>query len=249
MAFRDKWIEKREAEQAGANGTRNMSQMHLARQGVVTEEMRFVAGREKVDTELVRGEIARGRLIIPANVNHRNLEPMGIGIATKCKINANIGNSATTSNIDEELKKLHHAVHYGADTVMDLSTGGDIPTIRKAIIDASPVPVGTVPVYEAISRVRRPEDLTARVMLDVIEEQAEQGVDYMTIHAGVLVQYIPLTTRRVTGIVSRGGSLMAHWMEHHKKQNFLYENIDKSAKFLKSTTSAFRLATACAPAA
>src|SRR5450755_2740395 len=190
MAFRDKWIEKRESEQAGANGNRNMSQMHLARQGVVTEEMRFVAGREKVDTELVRGEIARGRLIIPANVNHRNLEPMGIGIATKCKINANIGNSATTSDIDEELKKLHHAVHYGADTIMDLSTGGDIPKIRRAIIDASPVPVGTVPVYEAISRVKRTEDLSIELMLEVIEEQAEQGVDYMTIHAGVLREFL-----------------------------------------------------------
>ena len=123
---------------------------------------------------------------MPANIHHRNLEPMAIGIASKCKINANIGNSSTNSNIDEELKKLHHAVHYGADTVMDLSTGGDIPTIRKAIIEASPVPVGTVPVYEAISRVRRPEDLTLSLMLEVIEEQAEQGVDYMTIHAGVL---------------------------------------------------------------
>src|ERR1700687_751629 len=166
MAFRDKWIEKREAQQADANGNRNMSQMHLARLGVISEEMLFVAGREKVEPELVRSEIARGRLIIPANVNHRNLEPMGIGIATKCKINANIGNSATTSNIDEELKKLHHAVHYGADTVMDLSTGGDIPIIRKAIIDASPVPVGTVPVDEAISRVRRPGGLKFNLMLE-----------------------------------------------------------------------------------
>ena len=184
MAIRDSWLEKREKDAAAANGNRNMSQMHFARQGVITEEMRFVAGREKIEPELVRSEIARGRMIIPANVNHRNLEPMGIGIASKCKINANIGNSATSSNIDEELKKLHHAVHYGADTVMDLSTGGDIPVIRKAIIEASPVPVGTVPVYEAISRVRRPEDLTIDLMLEVIEEQAEQGVDYMTIHAG-----------------------------------------------------------------
>jgi phosphomethylpyrimidine synthase len=244
MAFRDKWIEKRESEQSSANGNRNMSQMHWARRGVITEEMRFVAGREKIDPELIRSEIARGRLIIPANVNHRNLEPMGIGIASKCKINANIGNSATTSNIDEELKKLHHAVHYGADTVMDLSTGGDIPKIRKAIIDASPVPVGTVPVYEAISRVRRPEDLTLGLMLQVIEEQAEQGVDYMTIHAGVLREHVPLVRKRITGIVSRGGSLMAHWMEHHKKQNFLYENIEDISK---NTMSAFHSAMACAP--
>src|SRR6476646_4833358 len=239
MAMRDNWLEKREKHASAANGNRNMSQMHFARQGVTTEEMRFVAGREKIDPELVRSEIERGRMIIPANVNHLNLEPMGIGIASKCKINANIGNSATTSNIDEELKKLHHAVHYGADTVMDLSTGGNIPTIRKAIIGASPVPVGTVPVYEAISRVRRPEDLTAELMLEVIEEQAEQGVDYMTIHAGVLRQHVPLVRKRITGIVSRGGSLMAHWMEHHKQQNFLYENIERICKIFKQHDVSF----------
>src|SRR5437868_6164995 len=230
MALRDSWIEKREAAAAAPDGSRNMSQMHFARQGVISEEMEYVARREKLEPELVRSEVARGRMIIPANVNHRNLEPMAIGIASKCKINANIGNSATSSNIDEELKKLHHAVHYGADTVMDLSTGGDIPTIRKAIIGASPVPVGTVPVYEAISRVRRPEDLTFELMLEVIEEQAEQGVDYMTIHAGVLREHVPFVRKRITGIVSRGGSLMAHWMEHHKKQNFLYENFDEICK-------------------
>src|SRR5450432_342832 len=241
MAFRDRWIEKRESEQAGANGSRNMSQMHLARQGVITEEMLFVAGREKLEPELIRSEVARGRCIIPANIHHRNLEPMAIGIATKCKINANIGNSSTSSNIDEELKKLHHAVHYGADTVMDLSTGGDITTIRKAIIDASPVPVGTVPVYEAISRVRRPEDLTIELMLEVIEEQAEQGVDYMTIHAGVLREHVPLVRKRITGIVSRGGSLMAHWMEHHKKQNFLYERFDDIVKIFKKHDVSFSL--------
>src|ERR1700753_1765968 len=241
MAFRDQWIEKREAEQASANGNRNMSQMHLARKGVLTEEMRFVAGREKIDAELVRGEVARGRMIIPANVNHRNLEPMAIGIESKCKINANIGNSATTSDIDEELKKLHHAVHYGADTVMDLSTGGDIPKIRKAIIDASPVPIGTVPIYEALSRVRRVEDLNINVMLEVIEEQAEQGVDYMTIHAGVLVQYIPLTTKRVTGIVSRGGAILAEWMVKNHKQNFLYENFDAICKIFQKHDVSFSL--------
>src|SRR6267143_680399 len=240
MGLRDNWIEKREAAAAGANGKgthaskgRNVSQMHFARQGVITEEMEYVVKREKLDPELIRSEVARGRMIIPANVNHRNLEPMAIGIASKCKINANIGNSATSSDIDEELKKLHHAVHYGADTVMDLSTGGDIPVIRKAIIDASPVPVGTVPVYEAISRVRRPEDLTFELMREVIEEQAEQGVDYMTIHAGVLREHVPLVRKRITGIVSRGGSLMAHWMEHHKKQNFLYENIEEICKIFK----------------
>ncbi len=241
MALRDTWIEKREAEAAAANGNKNMSQMHLARKGVVSEEMLFVAKREKIEPELVRSEIARGRAIIPANIHHRNLQPMGIGIAFHCKINANIGNSATTSNIDEELKKLHHSVHYGADTVMDLSTGGDIPTIRKAIIDASPVPVGTVPVYEAISRVRRPEDLTMELMLEVIDEQAEQGVDYMTIHAGVLRQHVPLVRKRITGIVSRGGSLMAHWMEHHKQQNFLYERFDEICKIFKKHDVSFSL--------
>jgi phosphomethylpyrimidine synthase len=241
MALRDAWIEKRETEQTTANGSRNMSQMHLARRGVLTEEMFFVAKREKVEPQLVRSEIARGRAIIPANINHRNLQPMGVGIAFNCKINANIGNSATTSNIDEELKKLHHSVHYGADTIMDLSTGGDIPTIRKAIIDASPVPVGTVPVYEAISRVRRPEDLTMELMLEVIAEQAEQGVDYMTIHAGVLREHVPLVRKRITGIVSRGGSLMAHWMEHHKKQNFLYERFDEICKIFKKHDVSFSL--------
>ena len=199
MALRDNWIEKREAGQAGANGNRNMSQMHLARLGVVTEEMEYVAKREKLEPELVRSEVARGRAIIPANIHHRNLEPMGIGVAFKCKINANIGNSSTNSDVSEELKKLHHGVHYGADTVMDLSTGGNIPEIRKAIIDASPVPIGTVPVYEAISRVRRPEDLTIDLMLEVIEEQAEQGVDYMTIHAGVLREHVRLVRKRITG--------------------------------------------------
>src|SRR2546425_11844128 len=186
MALRDSWIEKREAEAAKANGNRNMSQMNFARQGLITEEMQYVAKREKLEPELIRSEVARGRCIIPANIHHRNLEPMGIGIAFKCKINANIGNSAVTSEVNEELKKLHNAVHHGADTVMDLSTGGDIPGIRKGIIEASPVPIGTVPIYEAIMRVRRAEDLTPQLMLEVIEEQAEQGVDYMTIHAGVL---------------------------------------------------------------
>src|SRR6202047_3820016 len=163
MAMRDGWIEKRAAATNG--GTRNFSQMHYARNGVITEEMSYVARREKIEPELVRSEVARGRAIIPANIHHKALEPMGIGIAFKCKINSNIGNSATTSHIDEELKKLHHSVHYGADTVMDLSTGGDIPMIRKAIIAASPVPIGTVPIYEALNRVRRVEDLTTSLML------------------------------------------------------------------------------------
>ena len=168
------------------------TQIHYARKGVITGEMEYVAQREGLTPETIRGEVARGRMIIPANINHGSLEPMCIGVESKCKINANIGNSSTTSNIDEELAKLQYAVKYGADTVMDLSTGGDIPAIRKAIIAHSPVPIGTVPIYEALSRVRRIEDLSARLMLEVIEEQAQQGVDYMTIHAGVLVQYLSL---------------------------------------------------------
>ena len=239
MAMRDAWIEKRAATING--GGRNFSQMHFARQGVITEEMQYVAKREKLAPELVRSEIARGRAIIPANIHHRNLEPMGIGIAFGCKINANIGNSATTSNVSEELEKLHRAVHYGSDTVMDLSTGGDIPMIRKAIIDASPVPIGTVPIYEALSRVRRAEDLNFELMLEVIEEQAEQGVDYMTIHAGVLREFLPLVRNRITGIVSRGGALLAQWMSFHKKQNFLYENFDAICKIFQKHDVSFSL--------
>ena len=218
-----------------------MSQMHFARRGILTEEMDYVARREKLDPELVRSEVARGRAIIPANIHHRNLEPMAIGIAFRCKINANIGNSVVTSDAAGELEKLHGAVHYGSDTVMDLSTGGDIPGIRKAIIDASPVPIGTVPIYEAISRVKRAEDLTPQLMLEVIEEQAEQGVDYMTIHAGVLREYLPLVRNRITGIVSRGGALMALWMSHHKKENFLYEHFTDICKIFQKHDVSFSL--------
>jgi phosphomethylpyrimidine synthase len=180
-------------------------------------------------------------MIIPANLNHKNLEPMCIGVASKCKINANIGNSSTTSNLGDEVAKLEYCVKYGADTVMDLSTGGDIPRIRQAIIDASPVPIGTVPIYEALSRVRRVEDLTIDVMLEVIEEQAAQGVDYMTIHAGVLVQYIPLTTKRITGIVSRGGAILAEWMVKNHKQNLLYEHFDRICKIFQKYDVTFSL--------
>ena len=230
--MRTEWVAKRKNDTI-------RTQLHYARQGKITEEMDYVARRENLSPEQIRSEVARGRLIIPANINHANLEPMAIGVASKCKINANIGNSAVTSNIEEELEKLRYSVKYGADTVMDLSTGGDIPKIRKAIIEASPVPVGTVPVYEAISRVRRPEDLTIGLMLEVIEEQAEQGVDYMTIHAGVLREHVPFVRKRITGIVSRGGSLMAHWMEHHKKQNFLYENIEEICKIFRKHDVSF----------
>ena len=217
------------------------TQIHYGRRGLVTEEMAYVARRERLSAETVRDEVARGRMIIPANIHHHNLEPMCIGVASSCKVNANIGNSATTSNIDEELDKLHCALRYGADTVMDLSTGGDIPRIRQEIIRNSPVPIGTVPIYEALGRVRRVEDLNINVMLEVIEEQAEQGVDYMTIHAGVLVQYIPLTTRRVTGIVSRGGAILAEWMVKNHKQNMLYEHFEDICKILKKHDVSFSL--------
>ena len=217
------------------------TQIHYARQGLITGEMEFVAKREQVPAEMIRSEVSRGRMIIPANINHTNLEPMAIGIASRCKINSNIGNSSTTSDIEGELEKLRYSVKYGADTVMDLSTGGDIAKIRKAIIANSPVPIGTVPIYEALSRVRRVEDLNKNVMLDVIEEQAEQGVDYMTIHAGVLIQYIPLTTKRITGIVSRGGSILAEWMVKNHKQNFLYECYDEICKIFQKYDVSFSL--------
>jgi phosphomethylpyrimidine synthase len=232
--MRETWVARRRND-------RIRTQMHYARLGQITEEMDYVARRERLAPEAIRDEVARGRMIIPANIHHTNLEPMCIGIGSVCKVNANIGNSSTTSHIDEELEKLHYAVHYGADTVMDLSTGGDIPRIRQAIISASPVPVGTVPIYEALSRVRRVEDLNVQVMLEVIEEQAEQGVDYMTIHAGVLVQYIPLTTRRVTGIVSRGGSILAEWMVKNHRQNFLYEHFEDICKIFQKHDVSFSL--------
>src|SRR3989440_1128341 len=237
---RAEWISKRR-EEAAKSGDQNFSQMHYAREGVITEEMEYVARRERISPELVLHEVASGTMIIPANINHPELEPMAIGVASKCKINANIGNSAVASNVDEELRKLHTAVHFGADTVMDLSTGGNIPEIRQAILRHSPVPIGTVPIYEAITRVKRVEDLTAEIMLEVIEEQAEQGVDYMTIHAGVLIQYIPLVSKRITGIVSRGGAILAQWMAHHHKQNFLYERFDDITKILKKYDVSYSL--------
>jgi phosphomethylpyrimidine synthase len=204
--------------------------------------MDYVARREHISAELVRDEVARGRMIIPANVHHTNLEPMCIGIAGKCKINSNIGNSAVTSEVEQELEKLRYSLKYGADTVMDLSTGGDIPGIRKEIIRDSPVPIGTVPIYEALTRVNgKIADLSWPVMRDVIEEQAEQGVDYMTIHAGVLIQYVPLATKRVTGIVSRGGSLLAEWMVTHHRQNMLYENYDEICKIFQKHDVSFSL--------
>lgn len=222
-------------------GDKVRTQMHYARKGIITEEMEYVARRENLSPELIRSEVAGGRMVIPANIRHANLEPICIGVASKCKINANIGNSDVTSNVEEELEKLRYCIKYGADTVMDLSTGGDIPRIREAIIENSAVPVGTVPIYEALTRVRRVEDLTAEVMLEVIEEQAEQGVDYMTIHAGVLVQHIPLTTRRITGIVSRGGSILAEWMVRNHRQNMLYERFEDICKIFQRYDVTFSL--------
>src|SRR5689334_5062816 len=232
--MRQEWVARRVNDKI-------RTQMHYGRQGRITEEMEYVAKRERLAPETVRAEVARGRMIIPANIHHTNLEPMCIGVASTCKINSNIGNSAVTSEAAGELEKLDYAVKYGADTVMDLSTGGDIPGIRKAIINASPVPIGTVPIYEALSRVRRVEDLSAQVMLEVIEEQAAQGVDYMTIHAGVLVQYIPMTTKRVTGIVSRGGSILAEWMVKNHKQNMLYECFEDICKIFQKHDVSFSL--------
>jgi len=202
---------------------RAVTQMHYARRGIVTPEMEFVAIREGVDPEFVRQEVARGRAIIPANINHPELEPMIIGRNFLVKVNANIGNSAVASSVAEEVEKMVWAIHWGADTVMDLSTGKYIHTTREWIIRNSPVPVGTVPIYQALERVGgRPEDLSWEVFRDVLIEQAEQGVDYWTIHAGVLLRYIPLTAKRVTGIVSRGGSIMAAWCLAHHEENFLY---------------------------
>src|SRR3989440_6744513 len=234
---RAEWIAQRKSESADGN----FSQMHYARQGLVTEEMEYVALRERLSPDVVRGEVTPGRMIIPANINHPELEPMCIGVESLCKINANIGNSAVTSEIDDELNKLHTAVHYGADTVMDLSTGGNIHEIREAILRHSPVPIGTVPIYEAISRVKRIEDLNADVMLEVIEEQAEQGVDYMTIHAGGRIQYLPLISKPITGIVSRGGAILAQWMAHHHRQNFLYERFADICKIFAKHDVSFSL--------
>ncbi|MFN9374256.1 MAG: phosphomethylpyrimidine synthase ThiC, partial [Planctomycetaceae bacterium] len=205
-----------------------MTQIEAARRGEITPEMEYVARREELSPELIRDEVAIGRMVIPANKVHlkKKLEPMGIGIAARCKINANIGNSAVTSDIQGELEKLHTAVHFGADTVMDLSTGGSIDTIRQAIIDASPVPIGTVPIYQVVQNLKDFLDLKPQHMLDMVEHQAKQGVDYMTLHAGVLIEHLPKTLKRITGIVSRGGSLMAQWMMAHRLQNPLYTHFE-----------------------
>lgn len=220
-----------------------MTQLEAARQGTITPEMRFVAEREDLDAELIRSEVARGRMVIPANKVHltKCLEPMAIGVASRCKINANIGNSAVTSKVDDELEKLHTAVHLGSDTVMDLSTGGDIDGIRRAIIDASPVPIGTVPIYQIVQDLKDPSDITPKQMLDMVEHQAKQGVDYMTIHAGVLQAYLPMTANRITGIVSRGGSLMGAWMLAHRQENPWYTHFDELCEIMRAYDVTFSL--------
>jgi phosphomethylpyrimidine synthase len=218
------------------------TQLTLARQGLVTPEMRFVAEREGVDVEKVRSELAAGRAIIPANIRHVELEPMIVGKAFRTKVNANIGNSRVRASLDEEVEKLRHAVRWGADTVMDLSTGPDIPETREAILRNSPVPIGTVPIYECLERVNgRAEKLDLQLYLDVLAEQCEQGVDYFTVHAGVRLQYIPLTAKRITGIVSRGGSILAKWCLHHHRENFLYEHFDRICEVLRKYDVSFSL--------
>jgi len=221
---------------------RTVTQMHYARRGEVTPEMAFVATREGLAPELVRDEIARGRAILPANVNHPESEPMCIGRKFLVKINANIGNSAVTSSIAEEVDKLTWATRWGADTVMDLSTGADIHTTREWIVRNSPVPIGTVPIYQALEKVDgQPAALTWEIYRDTIVEQCEQGVDYFTVHAGVRLAYVPMTAARKTGIVSRGGSILAAWCLAHHRENFLYDHFEELCEILAAYDVAFSL--------
>lgn len=237
---RAEWVRAR-------TGQTNVTQMHYARKGIITEEMLYTAEVEGLEPELIRSEVARGRMIIPANIKHENLIPMAVGIAAKCKINANIGNSIVTSDVQGELNKLAYAVKYGADTVMDLSTGGDIPGIREQVIRNSPVPIGTVPIYEILERAGKVENITPELMLEVIEFQASQGVDYMTIHAGILMEYIPLVKNRITGIVSRGGAILAQWMAIHRKENPLYTHYDEICRIFQKYDVAFSLGDSLRP--
>ncbi|MBJ8060967.1 phosphomethylpyrimidine synthase ThiC [Bacillus cereus] len=220
----------------------NVTQMHYARNGIITSEMEYVAIREGVEPEFVRKEIAEGRAILPANINHPEAEPMIIGRNFHVKVNANIGNSAVSSSIAEEVEKMTWATRWGADTIMDLSTGKNIHTTREWIIRNAPVPVGTVPIYQALEKVNGiAEDLTWEVYRDTLIEQAEQGVDYFTIHAGVLLRYIPITAKRTTGIVSRGGSIMAQWCLFHHKENFLYTHFEEICEIMKRYDVSFSL--------
>jgi phosphomethylpyrimidine synthase len=219
--MRTQWLEKRKND-------KNPTQMYYAKNGIITKEMEFIAKKENLDVELIKSEVARGRMIIPANINHTQLEPMAIGIAASCKINANIGSSSLSSNVEEEVEKLKVSCKYGADTLMDLSTGGDLDNIRTQIIKNSPIPIGTVPIYHILHEVNNKiEDLSIEIMLDVIERQAKQGVSYFTIHAGFLLQFMPHIAKRKMGIVSRGGSLMAAWMMHYHKENPFFTAFDE----------------------
>ncbi|MFJ4189899.1 phosphomethylpyrimidine synthase ThiC [Kitasatospora sp. NPDC089509] len=219
-----------------------VTQLAYARRGVVTPEMEYVALREGLEPEFVRDEVARGRAVIPVNVNHPEVEPAIIGTNFLVKINANIGNSAVTSSIEEEVEKMTWATRWGADTVMDLSTGRNIHTTREWILRNSPVPIGTVPLYQALEKVDgKAEELSWEVYRDTIIEQCEQGVDYMTVHAGVLLRYVPLTARRKTGIVSRGGSIMAAWCLAHHQENFLYTNFEELCDILAAYDVTFSL--------
>ena len=220
----------------------NVSQLHYARQGVITPEMEFIAIREGVAPELVRSEVARGRAVMPLNVNHPEAEPMIIGRAFLVKINANIGNSAVASTIEEEVDKMTWATRWGADNVMDLSTGKNIHETREWIVRNSPVPIGTVPIYQALEKVGGdPDKLDWEVFKDTLIEQAEQGVDYFTIHAGVRLAYVPLTAKRVTGIVSRGGSIMARWCLAGHRESFLYERFDEICDIMRKYDVSFSL--------
>ena len=231
------WIAEREAR-----GDRNFSQMHYARRGEVTPEMAYVAAREGFDPEFVRAEVAAGRAVIPANRKHPEIEPMIIGRHFATKINANIGNSATHSSIEEEVEKLQWSIRWGADTVMDLSTGENIHETREWILRNSPVPIGTVPIYQALERAGGdPTKLNLDDFLAVLVEQAEQGVDYFTIHAGVLLRYVPMTARRRTGIVSRGGSILAAWCLAHHEENFLYTGFERICEVMKAYDVTFSL--------
>jgi phosphomethylpyrimidine synthase len=233
--MRQAWIDKRRGDAAP-------TQLFYARRGEITEEMAHVARRENIEPEVVRGEVASGRAIIPANIHHPELEPMAIGKRFRVKINANIGNSATTSSIDEEVEKLDWSIRWGADTVMDLSTGPKIHETREAILRASKVPIGTVPIYQALEKVDGdPAALDIAVFLSTLEEQARQGVDYFTIHAGVRLPYIPLTADRVTGIVSRGGSIMASWCLAHHRENFLYTEFEAICDLMRQYDVSFSL--------
>lgn len=219
-----------------------VTQLAYARRGTITPEMEFVAIREGLPGEFVRDEIARGRAILPANINHPETEPMIIGRNFAVKINANIGNSAVTSSIDEEVEKLRWATLWGADTVMDLSTGADIHGTREWILRNSPVPIGTVPIYQALERVGgQVEELSWDIYRDVLIEQAQQGVDYFTVHAGVLLRYIPKTANRMTGIVSRGGAILAKWCLAHHRENFLYTHFREICEILREYDVAFSL--------